>query len=367
MMRAALVSVVLVVGVAATAATQGVLRGSWEAVVCVDGTPQFTGLDSTLQVAYEVAGWTFAVLSGMSELGWVTASFDASALLGPLLGRVTAVLHPQTASFAYLESFAAVALAGVSAEALLRMESDGAGARLGVVADAPGCGLEATAYFNLSVAGAVQSPDCSFRFSGLWIDVECGIGCFEPARAVLGLGPGGFEGLTFAVSDVVLGGVEWLALDLAVSFDDGAQGKMLSLTPRIHLVDDLCLSLYARLLRTGNIVDGIEFFGARLHYAWGSSYITSLTAFDPTDPFALVADPYWEMLSIGSTMSNCCDGVLRFEACTFFDATSDRLFDWGMTQIDATVGVGGGIDVSGGLTLSALGLEQIYLGLGIHW
>ncbi|UCF09574.1 MAG: hypothetical protein JSW65_05795 [Candidatus Bipolaricaulota bacterium] len=361
-------SVVGIVAVAALiGAGQGVWSGMWGASLCFDATPTLLGLESTLTVSYGICGWTFAATMGLTESGWMTARFDGAALVGAVAGDLTVVFYPQTASFAYLEGTAMLVFSGVTAEAAVRVEPTGAGWRFGIRGDAARCHLVGLAYFNMTTAGEILDPSCELCFSSAWIEIDFPFGCLDRVHTSLGFTPLGFEGVTFSLDDVPFGVIDWLTFDLAVTFDDGPQGKTLTLTPELNMGQDLCLTLYGELLTVGNVIDGLSFHGAELRFEWETVAITSLSAFDVADPHDLVLDPYWEMLCIGTLEEICCDGDLGFEVCTYFDATSDALFDWGMTSIEATVGIGPSVTVSGSTIFDLSGVVELCLGAGLRW
>ena len=333
----------------------------------MDATPLFTEFYSVLVVTYAICGWTFAATMGLSDVGWVEAGFDAELFMGPLYGHSTVAFLPQTASFSYWEGSLRLTIAGVSTHALMRLEGDGVGWLVGMSSEAGECDLSALARFNLTEEGVVQTPACTTCFSGAWLEAAVSLGCLAPIRATLAFTQFGFDGFALGVEDVPLAGIAWLLFDLELLFDDGVHGKSLSVTPHLRLGDDLCFILYTDLLGTDTLIEGVKLYGLELYYAWDGVYVSNLTVFDTSDPYGLVEDPYWEVLCVGSVNDSCGGGEYTFTACTFFDASSTRLFDWGMTTIEAAVGVGSHVLLSGLVRITASGIEEACFGLGISW
>jgi hypothetical protein len=370
MKRSCLVALLLTTACIAGGVGQGdgLLSGRWDATVCMDATPMFTAFASTLLVAYEICGWTFSATMGLDDSGWATAVLDAEMLLGPFSGGATVAFLPQSASFSYGQALMRVILSGVQFDTLIRFENEGFGWRAGLSFEAGECDVAALAWFNLSVDDHVQSPGCSWCFSGSVFELTVPVGCAAPLEVSVGISTTeGFEGLVASVENVSLPWISWLLFDVAWTFDDGAQGKTLDLVPHLNFSDDLCFTLYAQLLGTNTLIQGVEFYGVEVAYEWNGIRVSNLTAFDPSDPHELVADPYWEMICIRSVADGCTGGETTFATCTFFEAGSDQLFDWGMTTIDATIGVGPYIELTGGLVVSSSGIDQLCIGFGIIW
>jgi hypothetical protein len=330
-------------------------------------TPTFTGFWSDLEIRYETCGWTFAAVMGFDETGWSSSRFDASVFFGVLRGYSTIEFHPQTAAFSFWEGSLRVMLSGVYAEAGLRLEDIGTGWWVGLFTEGAACTATATAHFNLTESGEVQTPGCTACFSGAWVDIAVSLGCLEPLRASLGFTGLSFDGFTIALEDLALPGIPWLLFDISFSYDDGILGKQLTVFPHLRLGDGLCFTLYSELLGTDTLIEGIELYGLEVMASWRNVYVSSLSAFDTSDPYDLILDPFWEVLRVGSLKDVCCDGDLTFEVSTYFDDASVLLFDWGMTDVDVSVGIGRNVIVSLGLTISAAGIDEICFGAGLIW
>lgn len=363
------VGVLLCIGVVVSVpgVAQDVLSGSWDTEICMDAVPLFTSLTSTLRVAYSICGWTFGATMGLDLLGWTTAGFDVAAVLGAFVGQSLVTFNPQAATFEEWDTTVTIALAGVDLNGRFVLDPIGSGWSIGLAADAGEMDLAANAFFNLSPTGEVQSAGHCFCFERFAIDLEFPFGCVAELDATLEFDTTGLGGVTIGVDGLSIPEMTWLLFDIEITFDDGEEGKSLQVTPRLNFAEEFCVTIFADLIGSGTIVEGIDFYGAQFRYNWDSVYFDALTAFDPEDPFGLVTGPYWERYCVGSIADSCCGGLFNFQVCTYFDSESSLLFDWGMTEGSVSVGIGSNFSLQASLSIIETGVEQLCLGGTISW
>ena len=359
--------VLLCIGVAVPGVAQDMLSGSWETDICMDAVPLFTSLTSTLRVAYSICGWTFGVTMGLDLLGWTTAGFDVTAVLGPFLGESMVTFNPQAATFEKWDTTVMLRLAGLNLNGRFVLDPIGSGWSIGMSTDAGEMDLAANAFFNLSATGEVQSEGHCFCFDRFALDLDFPFGCVANVDATLEFDTAGLGGVTIGVDGLMIPEITWLLFDIEITFDDGEEGKTLQVTPRLNFAEEFCVTIFADLISSGTVVEGIDFYGAQFRYNWDAVYFDALTAFDPSDPFDLVTGPYWERYCIGSVADSCCGGLFDFEVCTYFDSESTMLFDWGMTEGSFSVGFGANFSLEASLTIIETGVEELCIGATLSW
>ncbi|MBN1857821.1 hypothetical protein JW848_01290 [Candidatus Bipolaricaulota bacterium] len=359
--------VMLCLAVAVPGAAQDALSGSWDTEICMDAVPLFTSLTSTLRVAYSICGWTFAATMGLDLAGWTTAGFDVAAVLGAFVGRSLVTFNPQAATFEEWDSTVTLVLAGVDLNGRFVLDPIGSGWSVGLSVDAGEMDLAANAFFNLSSAGEVQTAGHCFCFDRFAVDLEFPFGCVANVDALLEFDTTGLGGVTIGVDGLSIPEITWLLFDIEIAFDDGEEGKSLQVTPRLNFAEEFCVTVFADLIGTGTVVEGIDFYGAQFRYNWDAVYFDALTAFDPDDPFGLVTGSYWERYCVGSIADGCCGGLFNFQVCTYFDSASTLLFDWGMTEGSVSVGIGSNFSLECSLSIIDTGIEKLCLGGKISW
>ena len=359
--------VLVCIGVVVPGVAQDMLSGSWDTEICMDAVPLFTSFASTLRVAYSICGWTFGATMGLDLSGWTTAGFDVAAVLGAFIGQSLVTFNPQAATFEEWDSTVTLVLAGVDLNGRFVVDPIGSGWSAGLSADAGELDLAANAFFNLSSAGEVQSAGNCFCFDRFAVDLEFPFGCVANVDALLEFDTTGLGGVTIGVDGLSIPEITWLLFDIEITFDDGDDGKSLLVTPRLNFAEEFCVTIFADLIGTGTVVEGIDFYGAQFRYSWDTVYFDALTAFDPEDPFGVVTGSYWERYCVGSIADSCCGGLLNFQICTYFDSESALLFDWGMTEGSVSVGIGSNFSLQASLSIIDTGIEELCLGGTISW
>jgi hypothetical protein len=342
-------------------------------------TPEFTAFSSTLTVDYTVCGWVFGSITKFDMTGWTAQSFSADGVLGAFSIGSALVFAPATAAFTSWDSTGSVSIAGVAFDAEFLLEDDGAGWTFGASSAMGDCDFGATAYFNMDAAGNLIQTDYCFCFSSIDFDISFPFACIDLVDMTIGFSAAnGFDGVTFSVSGIAVPALPWLTLDLDLTFETGADGKEMILTPVIDLGDFVCIVLYYEY--QGHVgdsgcgvpkpakFDGIYFYGIGLDYSWNGVDFSSLSMFD-VNYYDLVhaSELYWEVFTISSAADSCCGGGFDFDVSTYFACDSELLFDWGMTEIEVTIGMGSNFDVTFGLVVDVDGFTELSFCFDVSW
>jgi hypothetical protein len=215
----------------------------------------------------------------------------------------------------------------------------------------------------------VQTGSYCFCFTSVDFDISFPFACIDLVDISLGFSSTGFDGVTFSASGIAVPGIAWLTFDADLTFDDGDTGKSLTLTPAISLGDWTCITLYYDLLTTGTYqINGIYFYGLGLSYSWNGVSFSSQSSFDATKNEAITGNAdYWEVFTIESEADSCCGGGFDFSVATYFDNDSAKLFDWGESDIDVSVGMGSNFSVSAGLVVDTTGFTELTVGFDVTW
>jgi hypothetical protein len=377
MKKALVLAFALVLGLGAFAFA-GPLSGSWDSSITLDiasgGTITVSDFSSTLVVDYTVGGWTFESTTGFNLTGWNKQEFTADGTLGAFTISSDLEFDPAAASFTSWDTTGSVSIAGVdlSGEYLLKnygSGTPGSGWTFGASGVAGDLTLSATAYFNMDSDGElIQTESNCFCFSSVEFDASFPFACIDLVDVTIGFSTAGFDGVTFSVSGVEVPGIAWLTFDFDLTFDDGDEGKSLSVSPAISLGDWACIELYYDLITSNHInIDGIYFYGMTLSYTWNGVTFSETSAFDTSDPKDIVKDPYWEVFTIESAGDSCCGGAVDFTLDTYFDASSTQLFDWGETDASLSFGIGSNFTLDLGLVVKDTGLTQVSFGFDVTW
>jgi len=132
MKRILIITLALVFGLSAAGLAAGTFSGRWASVMFV--APQIPEFDviSVLTVDYRLAGWRFGSVSILTTHGWIEQDFRADGALGAFTLTNYLRFNPTEPAFTFLQSTAAVALAGVDFETRFLIVEDGSGLRLRV-------------------------------------------------------------------------------------------------------------------------------------------------------------------------------------------------------------------------------------------
>jgi hypothetical protein len=365
---------VLGLGIAAFA---GPLSGSWGTDIELTINPSggaitVSDFDSTLIVDYTVGGWTFESESGFDLNGWSTQSFSADGVLGAFTIGSDLVFSPSGASFTSWDTTGSVSIAGVSLDGEFLLTDNASGWTFGASGGAGDLSLSATVYLNMDSDGnIVQTGSYCFCFTSVDFDISFPFACIDLVDISLGFSSTGFDGVTFSASGIAVPGIAWLTFDADLTFDDGETGKSLTLTPAISLGDFTCIELYYELIyegTTGYKIEGIDFYGIALEYTWNGVSFSSASSFDADYNEDITGNAaYWEVFTIASTADSCCGGGFDFSVATYFDNDSTKLFDWGESDIDVSVGMGSNFSVSAGLVVDTTGFTELTVGFDVTW
>jgi len=330
------------------------------------------GFTSTLSVDYTVCNWVFNSTSTFADgTGWDTQSFSADGDLGAFSISSSLTFDPPTASFLKWDSSVEVSIAGVTFGANFVLDPDASGFSFSGSGVAGNCNLAAVAYFNLDADGDPILGNC-VCFTSVHFDFDFSFACIELVDVDLDFSADGFDGITFTVAGVTIPNIPWLGFDISVTFDDGATGKVVSVTPSLNFGAFDCITLYGGLIGTFPEITGFNIYGAKLSYTWNGITFTDVTSFDYPDYYvdsdlsvAAGEGEYWEALQLKFDADACCGGGFDFSVTTFFENDSGILFDWGETIAAFSMGIGSNYTVSTSLTIDDMGLELWKLGFKV--
>ena len=342
------------------------LSGSWSTDICVDATPSFTLFESTLIVNYEICGWTFGGTFGFGMAGWETVAFDVYGAVGAFAIDSDIVFSPSGASFTSWKSTVDLAIAGVDLTFAFDLYSDHAWWTISGSGAAGLCNVGLIAQFGQAEAYCFCFDQIAFTFDFPFL---CGTTVYVEA----GFSTAGFDGITLTLGGLYFTEFPWLTFEFSVTFNEGTAGKSFVFTPAISLTD-ACdedagyISLFVELYSEGATFDGFNVYGIDIYKAWNGIWFQDLTSFEVeknVDVTGFAA--YWEAMGIGTVGDSCCGGDFSFEVWTYFSGDSTWLFDWGLTTIDLSFGIGSNFDVTAGLEIDATGLLELCMGFSVSW
>lgn len=76
---------------------------------------------------------------------------------------------------------------------------------------------------------------------------------------------------------------------------------------------------------------------------------------------------YWELLSLEIAFDGRCGETNRMLVNTCFDGDPSGIFGWGISYIEGTVRLSVAIEMSGSLKVTTGGLDEIGMGITLHW
>ena len=326
--------------------------------------------ESTLTINYATCGWLFTSITGFSsEGGWVEQEFTAAGELGAFSIESSLIFDPAEAAFVSWDSTVDVSIAGVMLTTSFALVPSASGFSFGASGGAGACTLGAMAYFNLDEDGVPIAGTC-VCFTSVHFDFGFSFACVD-VDVDLDFSASGFDGITFAVEGIQAGNLPFLSFGMAVTFDDGATGKVVAVTPTLVLGSFDCITLYAKLLGTFPQITGIDVYGAKLAYTWNGITFTDVTVFDTAaykvdSALKIVTGTgYWEAFQLKFDGDACCGGAFGFSVTTFFETGSDYLFDWGETTASFSIGLGSNYTVTTSLNIDDVGLRTWVLGFEV--
>ena len=182
----------------------------------------------------------------------------------------------------------------------------------------------------------------------------------------------GFEYVSFGVTDIVIGNLDWLTLGANLKFI--TEAKELQLLPTLDIGEVLCFTLFSELdFDAGKMaplkVKGIKIMGLEIACDLGPVTIRDVAVFDPCN-IALTTEEYgsqvmsiddildlgyeyypdyWELFSIAYAGPGCCEGESTVLLNSYFDCTTAQLFDLAMIYAEANIPIGKLLTLSFGL------------------
>jgi hypothetical protein len=367
------------------------LSGEW----CTDITfdPQatttafVTAFESTLSITYTIGSWSFTSDTTFDLTGWSGQVFSAAGVLGAFTISSELTFDPAAATFERWETSGSVSIAGVSFNGAFLLQGIagssggastyddyGAGWLFGMSGTAGSVGLAGTALFNLEydadgVLQIVQTGECCICFSGLDLEIEMPFCCLEAVAIEINFTcVGGFDGICFDVTGIAVPAWPWLTFDATLCFDEGEDGKSLTIVPVLNLGEFECVTLYYRINDSaggaGWTFESVEFYGIELNCTFNGIAFRSASSFGDEDDNEEITgnELYWEVFCISYSGDGCCGGAYSFDVCTYFAANSAMLFDWGETVVDVSFGITSNFTINTGLTVDSTGFVEWTLG-----
>jgi hypothetical protein len=432
--KALVLAIVMVLGLG-TLAFAGPLSGSWDTEICFgmlqpgceetteDISLLFSNFESALTIDYSVCGWVFESVSVFGLCGWEEQGFTVEGTMGAFTFESDLTFLPAHAAFDRWYSAGSVSIAGVDLTGGFVLDAYGAGWAFGISGVAGACELAADVYFNsyldpwgdLQAFGTEQTPSYCFCFENVEFSASFPFCCLETVDVSIGFSNTGFDGVTFSLAGVEVPGLAWLALDIDLTFDDGALGKYLAIEPNLSFGDVICLEFHWDIVMDswnsglpgyGYVIDGLRLWGIELGFDacdlgqgvafssftlldWPYHYFApSLDGYDSNDYLLfdslgdylawLICDTYWEKFSIESSSDACCGGAFGFDLNVYFGyefsvvveeddypwwlegaegfvLTTDYhpwLFDIARVDANFSVGLGSNFSLTGGLSMT---------------
>jgi hypothetical protein len=330
------------------------------------------GFTSTLSVDYTVNSWVFNSLSTFANgYGWKTQQFSAAGDLGAFGITSKLTFDPPTAAFKRWDTSVDVSIAGVSFGADFVLTGSGSGLAIRASGAVNGGNLGMIAKFNLDSGGDPLDGNC-ICFTSVHFDFTFGFACIDVVDVDLDFSASGFDGITFAVKGVTIPNIPWLSFSIALTFDDGVTGKVVSVSPSLVFGAFDCITLYGGLIGTFPEFTGFNIYGAKIAYTWNGITFTDVTVFDYPDYYVTSSlgikagsGEYWEAFQLKFDGDACCGGAFDFTITTFFEKDSAILFDWGESIAAFSMGIGSNFTVSTSLTVDDMGLELWKLGFKV--
>jgi len=397
MKKALVVAMVMVLGLGVLAFA-GPMSGSFSVDICLgiapcvegvqtDSTVSLSSFDSTLEVDYSVCGWEFASVSTFGLCGWETQDFSVDGVMGAFTFDSSVAFNPTEAAFIDWLTGIGVSIAGINLDVDFLLTNVGAGWAFGIGSGVGACSLGADIYFNslLDPDGnlVLQTDSYCFCFSSVEFYASFPFCCIELVDVTIGFSNEGFGGVTFSVDGVPVPGMEWLTYDLALTFQEGDNGKTLSVTPGVDFGGaEACIDFGLEVLTVGTAITGINVYSVGLECDMGQGVtFSSLSYLDfPKHYFnpggvpieAVCCGWYWEKFSISSSSDACCGGGFEFDLDVYFGADSwsvkegccseppvpyecipghPWLFDVARVDASFSIGLGSNFSLTGGLAL----------------
>jgi hypothetical protein len=402
MKKALVLAMVCALGLGAGAFAQGVLSGSWGADICINvQSSTFDSFESTLTVEYSISGWTFASETVFDMAGWQGQSFYVDGILGAFTIASDLVFYPQSAAFGYWHTAATVNIAGVALNFETILASlvvndcgyvlaapGGFGMLIGVSGGAADLQFSANLYISSLLVDLVDcdgvvdtlmpADDCNLAFTSIDFSIQFPFNCIELVDVSVAFSCVGFDGITFTLTGIVLPNLPWIAFSAELTFEVGTgSAKTLVLKPSLDLGDFTCVTIYASLCHTDPTgaqtpaicdIVGLNIRGIGLEAEFNGCTFTSLSSLEATYNETLIGyAQYWEKFCISCGGDSCCGGAFSFDVCTYFDAASLLLFDWGMTTISLEFGISSNFDLNTSLKISELGFTEWCVGFTVTW
>jgi len=364
MKRALVLSLVVLFGLGVAAFADS-LSGTWDTTIMMTFPGPTIGLDSTLDVTYEVSGWTFTSSTTIDETGWTDQTFDVGGALGAFTLGSFLDLDP-AGTFDEWEVIAGVSIAGVTFGLDWDLTDD-----LAVTLSGSGTAglvtVGADIYFgDPAVAG------CDLNWTGVDITIDFPFCCADVAGTI-SFDCTGFNSACFDVEDIVLPNFAWMTLGAELCFE--LQTKTLTLTPSFDFGDVACFDVYMSIDSTAGVgpdtllsIGDISVAGIGVECTIGGVDFIGVSYWGIGDkPSILYGTDYWEAYQITTSDDGCC-GPFDFSIAVYFSDDHTSLFDIAYFDASFSLQVAQQFTFGMGLGIAAdTGLDYWSLTFTVTW
>ena len=412
--RVLLVAVCVIVLGSVAALASGPFFGSWTAEIGLSPqqTPVFSSFSSTLEVGLRLGFLEFSSTSDFIFSGWLWEELDLGAALGPLTFRGTALFEPQTGSFLYAQGVVTLDFSPLVFRLYSAMVGPTypGGLNWGSVCEVYGellggdISIDSATLLGADLSGISFTQTSSYGPSKLLTrtyltdpTIDGPDVCFSGeviTFKALAFGCVGFQGVTtftqtgFQSQEFELAFLHVFGIPLTVTLDYlfALQTASHTFTPSLE-TDFGCVRIYSELLGSGGAITGVAIHGVEFRATFFGSTFRSISNLNTTDyvittpEFGSIVESkttadtqghlyypqsYWEIVSF-TTQVQAGGCVFSFHVDTFFGTATGLLFDWAMSDMGVTVGLGDLFFVTTGITVAEVGFTEWSLGVGMHW
>ena len=392
----------------------GPFTGTWQAEIGLAPlqTMPFASFKSTLDVGLHIG---FLEISSTSDFildGWLWQEFGLTASLAFISFEGQMLFEPQSGSFLYAEgvlkfSFYPVVLSLYSA--MIGPEVPG-GPNYGFVVDMYGellggvGSVESATFLGADLSGISFTQTASATTSTLLTKtyttdptIDSGQICFSGEEvtfkattfgcidmtAVTTFGKTGFTSQEIELSFLHLFNSP---LNVTLDYVFSLQTASHTFTPSLE-TEYGCIKVYTDLLGTGVQITGIEIYGIEFSASYAGTTFRSISNLNTTD-YVITTPAYgsiieletdavanahlyyskdfWEIISLEVTTPGL-GGTYTFSVNTFFGTSTGLLFDWGKTEMGASISFGSTFTVSSHVVVDTTGFSAWKIGASLSW
>lgn len=415
-----IVSLFVFLGTAACLAVEPSFTGSWNVEIGLSPQQEmpFSSFSSTLEVGLRLAFLEVSSTSDFLFSGWLWQEFGLSASLGRVGFDGMMLFEPQTGSFLYAQGVLRFDFSALEMKLYSAMVGPNApgGFKNGYVLDLYGelpggfASFEAAIFLGADLSGitftasqtANQTPSyavwslltktyttdptiasCDVSFSGAQITFKANAFASVELTSVTSFTCAGFESQQIELSFIRLFG---LPLNLTLDYYFSIQTASHTFIPSLE-TDFGCVKIYTKILQDGAKLTGIEIYGIAFQATFAGATFTSISNLDTSEyvitipEYGLIVEPltealeedhlyypqeYWEIISLVVEIPPAGCGS-TFSVDTFFSTSTGLLFDWGRSEMEATLSNGGFFAVTSGVIIDTTGFTEWKIGMALTW